>query len=142
MSIPLRTLGLAVKRLQWRHHRALDTRLNELGLSLVQWDALRHIDENPKSSLHRLAQLTFQSDQAFGTLATRLIRRGYLARVPGAGRVLHHELTDAGREKMLAGYEIVDQVLSESFAALDPAERDQLYAFLGRLLERPMSGAP
>ena len=66
-------IGLSVKRLQVRHHKAIDAELVPLGTSLVQWDALRHLDENPGASLHRLAELTFQSDQAFGTLAGRLI---------------------------------------------------------------------
>ena len=66
---PLQELGLSVKRLQMRHHRAIDAALSPLGISLVQWDALRHLDQNPGASLHDLAQLTFQSDQSFGTLA-------------------------------------------------------------------------
>ncbi|MDA0161225.1 MarR family winged helix-turn-helix transcriptional regulator [Solirubrobacter ginsenosidimutans] len=135
MSESLQPLGLAVKRLQWRHHRALDKRLREVGLSLVQWDALRHIENHPGSSLHQLAQLTFQSDQAFGTLAARLIARGYITRAGGHGRALHHELTDAGRERLHAGATIVDQVLAESFAPLNDDEQRQLHALLTRLLE-------
>src|SRR5262249_35866577 len=54
---PLSTpqLGLAVKRLQMRHHRAGNAALKPLGLSLVQWDALRHLHANPDASLHDLA---------------------------------------------------------------------------------------
>ena len=51
---PISEIGLAVKRLQMKHHRAANARLAQLGLSLVQWDALRHLDENPDASLHDL----------------------------------------------------------------------------------------
>ena len=61
MPRSLQDVGLAVKRLQARHHRALDARLSSLGISLVQWDALRHLARNPDASLHDLARLTFQS---------------------------------------------------------------------------------
>jgi hypothetical protein len=36
---------------------------------------LHHLHANPDASLHDLAQLTFQSDQAFGTLAGRMKSR-------------------------------------------------------------------
>jgi len=76
-------IGLSVKRLQMRHHRVVNERLAPLEISIVQWDALRHLHENPEASLHDLAQLTFQTDQSFGTLAMRMIDRGLIERVPG-----------------------------------------------------------
>ncbi len=72
MSSSLEPLGLLIKTVQHRHHRTLDAKLAPLGVSLVQWSALREIDRHPGVSMHRLAELTFNSDQAFGTLATRL----------------------------------------------------------------------
>src|ERR1700691_1532740 len=122
MTRPLPAIGLSVKRLQMRHHRALNTGLAPLGVSLVQWDALRHLDENPGASLHDLAQLTFQSDQSFGTLASRMINRGLIERVPGPGRAVRHQLTDRGRALRNEGDAIVERVLHRSFATLSPAE--------------------
>jgi len=58
--------GLAVKRLQWLHHRTASTRLATIGLSLAQWDVLRHLRENPEASLHTLVEPTFQTDQSVG----------------------------------------------------------------------------
>ena len=113
-------LGLSVKRLQMRHHRALNAALAQHGITLVQWDALRHLDENPDASLHDLAQLTFQSDQAFGTLAGRMIDRGLIERVPGPGRAVRHRLTAKGRTLRRAGDRLADQVLTASFAAFSP----------------------
>ena len=73
MAPSLQDVGLAVKRLQWRHHRAANERLAELGVSLVQWDVLRHLGRQPDASLHALAELTFQTDQSMGALATRAL---------------------------------------------------------------------
>ena len=69
-----------IKRLQHRNHRTLDTKLASLGTTLVQWDALRAISRTPDASSHHLAQVTFQTDQSFGTLANRLESRGLIER--------------------------------------------------------------
>ena len=137
MTRSLPAIGLSVKRLQMRHHRALDSGLAPLGVSLVQWDALRHLDENPGASLHDLALLTFQSDQSFGTLAGRMIQRGLIERVPGPGRAVRHRLTDKGRGLREAGDAIVERVLRDSFATLTPAELDALDSILMRVLDQP-----
>ena len=131
-------IGLSVKRLQMRHHRALTAGLAPLGVSLVQWDALRDLGENPDASLHDLAQLTFQTDQSFGTLAARMIQRGLIARVPGPGRAVHHRLTAKGERLREAGAAVVQRALSDSFARLSPSE---LAAFDG-LLDKVLTGAP
>jgi len=133
----LQDTGLAVKRLQMRHHRALNAALASLGISLVQWDALRHLDQNPGASLHELAQLTFQSDQSFGTLAGRLIDRGLIERVPGPGRAVRHRLTDKGRALRRAGDPLVDRVFTASFAPLTPTQLASFDTLLARLLSLP-----
>jgi DNA-binding MarR family transcriptional regulator len=135
MSVELEHLGLAVKRLQHRHHRTIDGRLAPLGISLVQWDALRAMSRHPEASGHQLAQLTFQTDQAFGTLANRLEARGLIERSTGAGRAIRHRLTPAGERLLREGQTVYQAVLEESFAPLAPAERDTLYELLTRLLE-------
>src|SRR5579871_2376610 len=101
-----------------RHHRAIDAALAQLGVSLVQWDALRHLNENPSASLHDLARLTFQTDQSFGALAGRLVERGLIERVDGPGRAVRHRLTPRGDQVRRAGQEIVARILAESFAPL------------------------
>src|ERR1700722_16933472 len=116
MAQRIREIGLSVKRLQMRHHRAITAALAPLDVSLVQWDALRHLDENPTASLHDLAQLTFQTDQSFGALATRMVERGLIERVPGPGRAVRHRLTEKGLEIRRAGEARVDGVLERSFA--------------------------
>lgn len=124
-------VALLVKRLQHAHHRALSTALAELGISLVQWDTLRHLERHPDASLHELAQLTFQTDQAFGSLAARMVDRGLLQRMPGPGRVVRHRLTELGERLRHQGQGLADRVFDETFAPLDQDQLDQF----GDLLE-------
>ncbi|MGY4644333.1 MarR family winged helix-turn-helix transcriptional regulator [Cellulomonas sp. URHB0016] len=133
MTTDLAALGQALKRAQYRNHRALDAALQDVGVSLVQWDALRAIDRMPHASSHDLAVATFQSDQAFGTLATRLVGRGLILRSAGRGRRLVHTLTDSGRAALAGGHEVTAGVLQELFAPLDEARREDLIRSLTAL---------
>ncbi len=130
MTVSLQQVGLAVKRLQSHHHRSANVALATIDLSLPQWDVLRHMADEPDASLHDLAVLTFQSDQAMGTMATRMVDRGLIIRVIGSGRSVRHRLTAAGERARVAGSEILDGVLAESLGSLTAAE----LADLGRLL--------
>lgn len=123
-----------VKRLQMRHHNAANAALADLGVSIVQWDALRHLHENPGVSLHALAQLTFQTDQSFGALAARLEARGLIERVPGRGRAVRHRLTAEGERVRQAGTEIVEGVLAESFSPLSDQQQRTFERLLRKLL--------
>ncbi|MEV7095340.1 MarR family winged helix-turn-helix transcriptional regulator [Amycolatopsis sp. NPDC051045] len=131
-------VSLAVKRLQHRHHRALSRALAPLGLSLVQWDTLRHLHRRPDASLHELAVLTFQTDQSFGSLATRMAERGLIERVPGPGRAVRHRLTEEGARLRAEGQDLADAVVESSFRDLSEAQLDQL----GELLDRALGPDP
>ena len=134
MASDLKPLGLAIKRVQHRHHRTLDAAFIGIGTTLAQWDALRAIATHPDSSAHKLAGLTFQTDQAFGTLANRLLDRGLIRREAGEGRAIRHRLTADGERVLEAGFAVADGVLAASFAPLDAAERRQLHALLAKML--------
>ena len=131
---PITETGLMVKRLQIRHHRAADARLQKIGVSLVQWDALRHLHENPDASLHELAQLTFQTDQSMGTLAARMQARGLIERVPGPGRAVRHRLTAEGERLQREGLDIARQALEESLAPLSAAQLQTFDSLLRAVL--------
>ncbi|MGH3279980.1 MAG: MarR family winged helix-turn-helix transcriptional regulator [Trebonia sp.] len=126
----LQDVGLAVKRLQWRHHRTANERLAELGVSLAQWDVLRHLSQQPDASLHALAELTFQTDQSMGALAARMIQRGLIERAPGPGRAVRHRLTPRGQQVRQAGAAMVDGVLADTVGKLSPAELAELHRLL------------
>jgi DNA-binding MarR family transcriptional regulator len=123
-----------------RHHRALTDALAPLGVSLVQWDALRHLDENPSASLHDLALLTFQTDQSFGSLAGRMAERGLIERLDGPGRAVRHRLTPKGLEIRRTGEVLVDDALTQSLAELTPAQLDAFDKTLAQLLASPLDG--
>jgi DNA-binding MarR family transcriptional regulator len=133
MTVDLETLGRAVKQAQYRHHRALETRLAQVGTTLAQWDALRAIARTPGASGHDLAVATFQGDQAFGTLANRLTAQKLIERRPGRGKRIEHHLTAEGERVLAAGRPVARDVLAASFGPLDEAERATLLELLGRI---------
>ncbi len=128
-------VAFAIKKVQSRHHRGLDTHLQLLGVSLVQWNALREIDRNPGVSAHALPELTFNSDQSFGALASRLVRLGFVVRASGEGRALVHTLTVQGKEVLRKGQRIHHAFLEASFKPLRIEERALLLDLLNRLLQ-------
>ena len=138
MTDDVQAVALRVKQLQHLHHRALNRALAALGVSQVQWDTLRHLHRHPEASLHDLARLTFQTDQAFGTLATRMAERGLIERTPGPGRAVRHRITAKGEAIRAAGADRVSAVAGESFAPLSARQRDQL----GDLLELVLGAEP
>lgn len=128
-------VGLAVKRLQWRHHSGANKQLATIGLSLAQWDVLRHLHDHPGASLHDLAVLTFQTDQSMGTLAGRMVDRGILERVDGPGRAVLHRLTRDGERLRREGSVIVDEVMQSSLGKLSPRDLATLHRLLLRAAE-------
>lgn len=135
MTMDVEALGHAIKRAQHRNHWTAERALREVGVTLVQWDALRAIERMPQASGHDLAVATFQSDQAFGSLANRLADRNFISRTAGRRRRIEHALTDAGRSVLLAGDRVTTAVLGEVFAPLAESERTMLLTLLTKLLQ-------
>jgi len=129
----LQVLGRAIKQAQSRQHRELDTRLASAGTTLAQWDALRAIARTPGATARALAAETFQSEQAFGTLANRMVARRLIERRPGRGRSQEHHLTPLGRKTLEAGHRIADEVLTGIFAPLSREEGEVLLGLLRRI---------
>ena len=135
MSRSWETIGLLIKHIQHRNFRLLEDKLVPLGISMTQWNALRTIDRYPRTCMHRLARLTFNSDQAFGTLAARLLRLDLIERKSGPGRVSLHALTPKGEYLLRSGRVLVQEVLAETFSPLSDAECATLTALLSKLLD-------
>ena len=142
MSSAWETLGLLIKHVQHRTLLRLEAKLGPLGVSMIQWNALRTIDLHPELCMHRLAQMTFNSDQAFGTLATRLLRLGLIKRRPGVGRTTLHELTPKGQTLLREGRALVQEGLSATFAPLSKQECAHLEGLLTKLLADDAPGDP
>ncbi|SHF67010.1 DNA-binding transcriptional regulator, MarR family [Kaistia soli DSM 19436] len=134
MSMDLERLGRKIKAAQHRQHRTLDAALAPLGTTIVQWDALRAIGARPAASGHELALATFQTDQAFGTLATRLEAQGLIERRAGEGRRIDHRLTSAGARMLDAANKVASDIRVQMFASLTDTERATLGALLDKLL--------
>ena len=124
-----------IKHIQHRNLLALEAKLAPLGISMVQWAALRTIDRYPEVCMHRLAVLTFNSDQAFGTLADRMRRLGLIKRRRGAGRTAIHSLTPKGEALLQSGRPLVQEVLAHTFSPLSDSERKALSDLLVKLLD-------
>lgn len=133
----LQELGRAVKQAQYRQHRALDSALQAVGTTLAQWDALRAISRSPGASARELAAATFQTEQAFGTLAGRLTAHDLVERRPGHGRRIEHHLTPTGEQVLAAGHKVADHVLADCFSALPGPDRATLLGLLQRLTAEP-----
>jgi DNA-binding MarR family transcriptional regulator len=114
----------------------MDRKLREVGTSLAQWDALRAIAARPNSSAHALAEMTFQTDQSFGALANRLVKRGMIERVDGPGRAIRHKLTPRGEVTLRKGHEVVGPVLESSLAPLTHRQREDFYRLISRALAK------
>lgn len=134
MMTSLEKLGLSIKRLQEQHHRTLDTELTPLGVSLVQWHALREIGRHPGSSQLRLAELTFNSAQAFGTLVTRMERAHLVHRTSSGGRAFALSLTPKGEKLLNEGRQLVLEVLANSFGGLNKKECATLQKLVAKAL--------
>jgi DNA-binding MarR family transcriptional regulator len=103
--------------------------------------SLRHLGRQPDASLHDLAQLTFETDQSFGSLSSRMVERGLIERVPGPGRAVRHRLTDRGEELREAGDALAKEVVTGSFAPLTAGRLEQLGDLLDQVLEPPAAPA-
>ena len=129
-------LGLLIKRIQHGHHRALDRGLVPLGVSLVQWNALREIERNPGCSQHHLAEQSFNSDQALGALLKRLQLAGLIERRPGSGRAAAQGLTAQGLHLLHEGQKVMSEVTAHSFSRLTDREQLELERLLTAVLNR------
>lgn len=130
MDQDLERLARLLKQAQYRQHRAIDAALVEIGTTIVQWDALRAIASAPGASAHALAAASFQTDQAFGVLAQRLLARRLIERSPGKGRRIEHRLSAEGQRLLSDGNRIVDRVRKELYKVFPQADRDRLAELL------------
>lgn len=123
-----------IRAVELHCRRGMDQELGQIGLSLVQWQALRLVSRNPGIRQRRLARLTDHSGQAFATLLARMIRYDFIARRAGRGWPATHELTRLGQILLPMGNEIVADAQAQLFGTLDVSERQALQRLLKRVL--------
>lgn len=96
----------------------LDNELTELGLSAFQYTILNVIENNSGLSSSRLSRRFHVTPQAMGELILSLERRGFIEREedPENRKILHLNLTAAGRKAVTAGNKIRAALEKELFA--------------------------
>lgn len=124
--------------------RALDAQLSarhRLGLSA--YEVLAHLSaaEDGHLRLGHLADRTGLSLSRVSRVMDGLERRGLTARASCAGdsRVVHAEVTDAGRDLVAAARATFDEVVQDVFLGrLDAGEVEALGALLGKVAAAPL----
>jgi DNA-binding MarR family transcriptional regulator len=123
-----------IRAVELHCRRGMDRELGQIGLSMVQWQALRLVSRHPGIRQRRLARLTGHSGQAFAMLLARMIRYDFVGRRAGRGQPATHELTRLGHILLPMADEIVADAQAQLFDRLDVSERAALKRLLSRVL--------
>lgn len=130
-----RTTSL-LKRLHLGLTVAIEERLRARGIELSRPQALvlMHLLDHPGASNAELARMSAVSPQTMHQILLRLGRGGLVTRTPHPwlGRVKSFRITDAGRELVMRGAGVAQDVLDGALGVLSPAEQDQLADLLQR----------
>lgn len=133
-----------------RAEHAVAQRANQalagLGLTVRQMGALEVIAAAPGVSSVELAREVLVTRQTMGAMVAELVARGAVARTSGTGRVLHLEITAAGRDLLARAAAVLRPVEEELFGTLTPADartvRDCLWTVLARAGDPAATGPP
>jgi DNA-binding MarR family transcriptional regulator len=66
-----------------------------------------------------------------------MVEHGLIERVPGAGRAIHHRITDKGRRLLDEASPLVDEVLAASLGRLTTLQLDIFGDLMDRLVKLP-----
>jgi len=125
-------VGYALKRAQQALRNRMDRALDGHGLTVPQYAALSALEADPELSNAELARRSFVKAQTMHQILAQLERAGLVTRRAGAGRARPGRLTSRGAAVVAAAHGAVEAVEARMLAALAPAERDQLRAWLDR----------
>lgn len=134
-SAGYRTTSL-LKRLHLGLTVMFEERLRQRGIELSRPQALvlMHLSGHPGASNAELARMSAVSPQTMHQILRRLGRDGLVTRAPHPwlGRVMSFRITDAGRELVIRGTDVAQEVIEESLGVLSPAEQELLVELLQR----------
>lgn len=124
-------VGSYVKRAEQALQTAKHAALKPAGVTVPQYAALLHLDENPGISAAALARLCGVTPPTMNALLTNLQERGLIERTPHAWHknILETRLTEAGAAVMRdadARAVRVEQAVAEGFTAAERATLEQL----------------
>lgn len=127
-------IAVLLRRAQLRKQTACELELARWEMTLPQWGMLNAIAAHPDSSTHALALLTGQSDQAAGSVVTRLEQRGLLERRNGHGKAILHRTTAQGTEMLRQCDHAVADTMRTALSGFSADEVRQLRDLLDRLV--------
>jgi DNA-binding MarR family transcriptional regulator len=127
-------IGYLFKVVQTGLRDAMDTALDELGLTTPVYAALTVIDQRPDISKADLARLCFVRPQSMTRVMAEMEQQDWVRRAahPTHGRVLTTRLTARGRRKLTQATRAIDGVMEGVLDGFTLAERDQFVDMLAR----------
>jgi DNA-binding MarR family transcriptional regulator len=135
-------IGYLFKVVQTGLRDAMDTALDELGLTTPVYAALTVIDQHPNISKADLARLCFVRPQSMTRVMSEMERQEWVTRAahPTHGRILTTRLTARGRRKLDRATRAIDRVMDGVLDGLTRAERGQFVEMLARCRDRLADG--
>jgi DNA-binding MarR family transcriptional regulator len=116
--------------------KTFERELSGFGLSMEQWDILRHLGDRPGASGAEIARLARISPQAVATMLQRLEKAELVTRHSAKrGRAMEVYLTTKGKKLLEHGERVAIRVEAQIFSTYTPEERDRFNDFLVRCVE-------
>ena len=136
-SKPYTTIGYLIADLSRLFGRVFDRRSAHLGLTRVQWRALKRIHQNEGISQAELADLLDMEPIAVGRVVDRLQKSGFVERRsdPGDRRVWRLHLLPQSTAVMGDIEAVASAVRKDCQAGVDPAELAITLKVLGQIRE-------
>jgi DNA-binding MarR family transcriptional regulator len=134
-------LGIDLKRAQHLLRQRIDAQLRPLRLNAGLWSVLHELATAPGASSSEIARAAFQTPQTMGGLIQKLAGLGLVERRQPRGRVVQNYLTGHGSTVYQQATQQIDELMGTVLTGLAPADRDQLAALLGGVIEA-LGGRP
>ena len=131
-----RYIGFLVSRMGTITQKRFSSRLEAVEVTPRMWGALNVLEAAGSITQHGLCKRTGMDPSSMVATIDDLERKGLVERRahPSDRRAYALHVTDAGRETLARGREVVQEVEDELLAPLDDAEREQLRSLLLRLV--------
>ncbi|MGZ4343810.1 MAG: MarR family winged helix-turn-helix transcriptional regulator [Solirubrobacteraceae bacterium] len=131
-----RYIGFLLSRMGTITQKRFSSRLEAVEVTPRMWGALNVLEAAGPITQHGLCKRTGMDPSSRVATIDDLERKGLVERRahPSDRRAYALHVTDAGRETLARGREVVQEVEDELLAPLDDAEREQLRSLLLRLV--------
>ncbi|MGZ4182824.1 MAG: MarR family winged helix-turn-helix transcriptional regulator [Solirubrobacteraceae bacterium] len=131
-----RYIGFLLSRMGTITQKRFSSRLEAVEVTPRMWGALNVLEAAGPITQHGLCKRTGMDPSSMVATIDDLERKGLVERRahPSDRRAYALHVTDAGRETLARGREVVQEVEDELLAPLDDAEREQLRSLLLRLV--------